>query len=129
MTPELQYLVWGVILLLVHIAVQATFSDLNRGIGWALGAQDERRDQSVVAARIERALGNYLQTFVGFVALVFVLTITEKATSLSATGAALWFWARVVYVPAYASGIPMVRSLAWFASIGGLILMLVPLLS
>lgn len=47
---------------------------------------------------------------------------------MTATGAALWFWARVAYIPAYASGIPLVRSIAWFASLGGLLLMILPLL-
>jgi len=128
MTPELQYLVWGVVLLLVHIVVQATFSDLSKGLGWALGPQDEKRDQGAIAGRIERALGNYLQTFAAFVALALVLKVTELGNEMSALGAAIWFWARVAYVPAYASGIPLVRSAAWFASIGGLVLMLLQVL-
>ncbi len=128
MTPELEYLVWGTMLLLVHIVVQATFSDLCKGLGWALGPQDEKREQSQIAARIERALANFLQTYAGFAALALILSVTELGTTTSALGAALWFWARLIYIPAYASGVPIVRSIAWFASIGGLIMMLLPLL-
>lgn len=128
MTPELQYLVYGAILLIVHVIIQATFSDLSKGLGWALGPQDEARDQSVVAARIERALANYLETFPAFAALALILAVTEMSTATSALGAAIWFWARIAYIPAYASGIPMVRSLAWFTSLGGLAMMLNPLL-
>ncbi|MGJ8621944.1 MAG: MAPEG family protein [Yoonia sp.] len=128
MTPELQYLVYAAILLVVHTLVQATFSDLSKGIGWALGPQDESRDQSVLAARIQRALRNYLETLPAFVALALVLAVTEMGTATTATGAALYFWARIAYVPAYASGVPLVRSVAWFASLGGLVMMVLPLL-
>lgn len=128
MTPELQYLLYGVILLIVHVLVQATFSDLSKGIGWALGPQDEKREQNVIAARIERALRNYLETFPAFIALALILAVTALGNGTSAVGAAVWFWARVAYIPAYASGIPLVRSVAFFASLAGLVMMLLPLL-
>ena len=128
MTPELQYLVYGVILLIVHTLVQATFSDLSKGIGWALGPQDETREQSVTAARIQRALRNYLETFPAFIALALVLAVTETGNGTSALGAAVYFWARIAYIPAYASGVPLVRSVAWFASLAGLAMMLLPLM-
>jgi len=125
MTPELTYLLYAVILLIAHILIQATLSDLSKGILWALGTQDEHRDQNVIAGRVQRALKNYLETFPAFVALALLLAITERSTGLSATGAALYFWARVAYVPAFASGIPLTRSVAWLASIGGLVLMII----
>ena len=128
MTPELQYLVYGVILLIAHVIIQATFSDLSKGLGWALGPQDETRDQSVVAARIERSLRNYLETFPAFAALALILAVTELGNATSALGAAVWFWARIAYIPAYASGVPLVRSVAWFASLAGLAMMIVPLI-
>lgn len=128
MTPELTYLTYAVILLIAHALIQATFSDLSKGIGWALGPQDEDRDQAPIAARIQRALKNYLETLPAFIALALMLAVTERGTDTSALGAALWFWARVAYVPAYASGLPLVRSVAWFASLVGLALMIIPLL-
>lgn len=127
MTPELTYLLWAVILLIVHALVQATFSDLSKGLGWALGPQDEKRDQNLVAGRIERALNNYLETLPAFIALALLLAVTQSGTATSALGAAVWFWARVAYIPAYASGIPLVRSVAWFASLAGLVMMMLPL--
>ncbi len=127
MTPELTYLVYAVILLIAHMIIQATFSDLSKGLVWALGSQDEPREPSVVAGRLERALRNYVYNLPAFIALALVLTVTETNTASTATGAALWFWARVAYVPAYASGIPLVRSVAWFASLAGLLMMILPL--
>lgn len=127
MTPELQYLVYGIILLIAHVIIQATFSDLSKGLGWALGPQDEEREQNAIAARIERALRNYLETFTAFAALALMLAVTELGNATSALGAAIWFWARIAYIPAYASGIPMVRSAAWLTSLAGLVMMILPL--
>ena len=128
MTPELTYLLYAVILLIAHIFVQATLSDLSKGIGWALGPQDEPREQNVLASRIQRALRNYLENFPAFAALALIIAVTEASTELTILGATIWFWARVAYIPAFASGIPFVRSVAWFASIGGLVCMILPLL-
>ena len=128
MTPELTYLAYSVILLIAHVLIQATFSDLSKGIGWALGPRDAPRDQNVIADRIQRSLKNYLETYPAFVALTLALTISETNTDTTATGALIYLIARVVYIPAFASGIPMVRSIAWFASIAGLALMIPPLL-
>ena len=128
MTPELTYLTYAVILLIAHMIIQATLSDLSKGIGWALGPQDEPRDQNVIAGRVQRALTNYVYNLPAFIALALMLKVTDLGTDTTATGAALWFWARVVYIPAYASGLLLARSVVWFASIGGLVLMILPLL-
>ena len=127
MTPELTYLLFAAILLVAHTIVQATFSDLSKGLGWALGPQDEPRDQNVIAARIQRSLRNYLETLPAFIILAAILSITESGTATTATGAAVYFWARVAYIPAYAAGIPLVRSVVWFASLAGLVMMALPL--
>ncbi|MEM6311621.1 MAG: MAPEG family protein [Pseudomonadota bacterium] len=128
MTPELTYLFYAVILLILHMFVQATFSDLSKGLGWALGAQDEKREPSVFAARLERALRNYVYNLPAYIGLVVILTQADLANESTALGAALWFWARVAYVACYASGIPVIRSIAWFASLAGLAMMAAPLI-
>ena len=127
MIPELTYLFYAIILLILHIVVQATLSDLSKGLGWALGNQDEAREQNILAERIQRALRNYLETFPAFAALALLLVVTESADATSALGAAIWFWARIAYIPARASGLPLVRSVAWLTSLVGLVLMLLPL--
>ncbi|WP_223426511.1 MAPEG family protein [Tateyamaria pelophila] len=128
MTPELTYLTYAVILLIVHMVVQGGASNLSKGLDWALGPQDEPRDPDAVAGRLERALRNYVYNLPAFIALALILKVTDLGTAGTATGAALWFWARVAYVPAYASGIPYVRSVVWFASLVGLVMMILPLI-
>jgi len=39
------------------------------------------------------------------------LVATGKDGGLGATGAHVWLWSRIVYVPAYAFGIPVLRTL------------------
>ena len=46
---------------------------------------------------------------------------------LTLWGTALYFWARVAYVPLYAFGVPYVRSLVWVVSLAGLVMVLASL--
>ena len=48
---------------------------------------------------------------------------------IAATGAWLWLVARIAYAILYATGTPVVRTIAWFASLVGLVMMLIRLMS
>jgi len=73
--------------------------------------------------------GDFLRTVIGpFVALALALAVTGRDDGLGATGAHIWFWARVFYVPAYALGVPFLRTAIWTISIVGLVVMLVALI-
>ena len=43
-------------------------------------------------------------------------------------GAMLWLGARVIYLPLYAAGIPVVRTVAFMVSMVGIVMLLWPLL-
>jgi uncharacterized MAPEG superfamily protein len=51
---------------------------------------------------------------------VLMANAMGKHTAMSAIGAQIYFWTRVAYVPAYALGVPFVRTLLWIASIVGI---------
>ena len=53
--------------------------------------------------------------------------VIGAAGALTVWGTALYFWARVVYVPLYAFGVPYVRSLVWLVSLVGLIMVIASL--
>lgn len=128
-STEITVLAWSVALLLVHVVVQASAA-VDLGFSYLVGARDEKRlSRNLVAARLLRALRNFLETYPAFIALALALVVTGKAGGLGATGAWLWLLARVLYVALYAAGIPLVRTLVWAASIVGLVLMLVRLIS
>ncbi len=128
-STEITVLAWSVALLLAHVVVQASAA-VDLGFSYLVGARDEKRlSRNLVAARLLRALRNFLETYPAFIALALALVVTGKAGGLGATGAWLWLLARVLYVALYAAGIPLVRTLVWAASIVGLVLMLVRLIS
>ncbi len=128
-SAEIQVLGWSAVLLLVQVVLQATAS-YDLGPSYLLGSRDEgRTSRNVLAGRLARALRNLLETYPAFIAIVVALVVTGRTGGLAETGAWIWLAARVVYVPVYASGIPVVRSLVWMVSLFGLVLMLARLIS
>ena len=55
---------------------------------------------------------------------VLAIAMLGRHDDLSAAGARIYFWARVLYVPVYAAGVPVARTMIWAVSIFGLILVL-----
>ncbi len=51
--------------------------------------------------------------------------MTGRSGGIAATGAWVWFLARVAYVPLYLFGVRYVRSLAYLVSMVGLVMMLI----
>jgi len=77
-----------------------------------------------IAGRLERALRNFLETFPVFAVAVLLVHALGREGALSRWGAVLYFSARVVYLPLYAAGVPVIRSLIWNVAFGGIILLL-----
>ncbi len=128
MTIEIRMLVWAIVLGLVHIMLAVTWATRQRGVAWNTSARDEQAEPlGTLAARLDRASKNFLETFAFFAAAVLAVVATNHANSTTALGAQLYFWARVVYLPLYAFGVPYVRTLAWTVSLIGLLMVLWPL--
>ena len=131
-STEIWVLGWSVVLLIVHILVQATALDLQGDLGfkYLLGPRDEQRvPKSIVAGRLLRSLRNMLETYPAFVALALALAVTGKTGGLGAIGAVSWLLARVVYALLYVAGVPVLRTIVWFVSIIALLLMVVRLMA
>ena len=127
-STEIAVLGWSVVLLLAQVLLQAV-STYDLG-SYLLGPRDDNRQSgNVMAGRLKRALENLLETYPAFVALALALAVTGKTGGIAATGAWVWLIARVVYVPLYAFGVPVVRTLAWVVSVVGLLMMLVRLVA
>jgi uncharacterized MAPEG superfamily protein len=128
MSMELKMLAWSVVLGLVQIALAATLTTGQRGFAWGVGARDGTPEPvSPVAARLNRASANFLETFPLFAAAVLAVLAAGVAGERTALGAQLYFWARVLYLPAYAAGIPFLRTIVWAVSIVGLIFVVMAL--
>lgn len=128
MGMELKMLLWAVVLGLVQIAVAATLSTSQRGLGWNVGPRDGlAQPLSAAAGRLDRASRNFLETFPFFAVAVLMLALLHRETAQTALGAQIYFWSRVLYVPTYAAGISYVRSVFWATSMIGLVMLMLPL--
>ena len=127
MTTELTLLAWSLVLGLVHAVATGQVTTVQHGLRYGLSPRDEPRSLSGIGARIERAFANYMQTFPFFAAAVLLAHVTGRHGWLTVTGAELYFWARLIYVPLYAAGIPIARTLAFLVALAGIVMILVAL--
>ena len=127
MTTELIVLAWGCVLALVHIFAAVQVKTRQYGSKWNVGPRDEELPPpSPLVGRLARAQANFFETFPVMVAAVLIVGAAGLADRSTAIGAWLWLGARIVYLPLYAMGIPYLRSLAWVASLLGIVLVLKP---
>jgi uncharacterized MAPEG superfamily protein len=128
MSMELKMLAWSIVLGLLQVALAATVTTGQRGFAWGAGARDgDPAPVTPLAGRLNRAAANFLETFPLFAAAVLAVVAAGVADERTALGAQMYFWARVAYVPAYASGVPYVRTLAWAVAITGLVFVVMAL--
>ena len=129
MTIELVMLASSIVLGLAQILLAAHFKTKERGFRWNLGPRDEpEKPLGLIAGRLERARENFLETFPLFATAVLIAAIVGRHNWLTQSGAVFYFAGRVVYVPLYAWGIPVVRSLVWVAATLGIVLVLIGLI-
>lgn len=129
MNTELTVLVCSVVLGFVHIAASSHAKSLQHGYRWTASARDKPVPPlSGVAGRLERALNNYLETFPFFAALVLASQLIGVHNWLTEWGCFLYLGARLAYLPLYAFGIPLVRSLVWNVASAGILLLVIALL-
>jgi uncharacterized MAPEG superfamily protein len=73
-----------------------------------------------------RAQANFFETFPIVIAAIAILALSGRANAHTALGAWLWLGARVAYLPLYALGVPVVRSIAFGVGFVGIVMMLWP---
>jgi uncharacterized MAPEG superfamily protein len=133
MAIELTYLVWSVALFFVMILAQATAATFSKkaSLSDLVGPRDNMPKDGLTPfhGRTKRAQANYIESMCMFVPLVLVAAVTNSFSEVTALGAAMFFWGRVVFAPTYWFGVPWVRTLAWFVSIAGILMILWELLT
>jgi uncharacterized MAPEG superfamily protein len=130
MRIELAVLVWGCVLALVHIFAAGHVKTRQYGSKWNVGARDESLPPPApIVGRMTRAQGNFFETFPIVIALILLDAQLGLLGQVTAIGALLWLGARIVYLPLYAAGVPVVRTLTFTVSLIGIIMLFWPALA
>ncbi|MFL6764819.1 MAG: MAPEG family protein [Sphingomicrobium sp.] len=129
MPIELKILALGALLLFIHIFIAVRFKTAQYGRQWNVSARDEAlAPANPVTGRLIRAQANFEETFpIAIVALLGVV-IAGRTSEWTAIGGWIWLGARLVYVPLYWAGVPVVRTIVWTIGMVGLALVIWPLL-
>jgi len=121
MKPELNLLVWAVVLTVVQmlVAAQAAFNKV--GLMTLVGNREGLPEITGWGGRASRAHWNMLENLVLFAALVLVAVTAGKTNDMTLLGAQLFIWSRLAYALIYVAGIIWLRTAAWAVSMAGLI--------
>ena len=129
MPVELKIAAFGALLLIVHIFAAVHLKTKQYGRKWNVGARDEALPPlDALAGRLARAQANFQETFpIAIVALLGVV-IAGRTSAWTALGGWIWLGARITYLPLYAAGVPVIRTIVFAISLAGLGMVLGPLL-
>ena len=130
MPVELKIAAFGAVLLFIHIFTATRFKTAQYGRKWNVGARDETLPPpNEMTGRTMRAQANFQETFpIAIVALLGVV-LADRTSNLTALGGWIWLGARIIYLPLYAAGVPVIRTIVYTISIVGLGMVIWPLLA
>jgi uncharacterized MAPEG superfamily protein len=83
------------------------------GINDTVGYPENPKPQAPWARRLMKAHANAVENLVVFAALILAAQAAGVSTSVTASAAVVYFWARMVHVLAYTFAVPWVRTLAF----------------
>ena len=129
MTTELMILGWALVLALVQIALAGALRTAETGLAYNMGPRDAPAPQvRPVTARVQRAQANLFETLPVFAVAVLIAHVAGREGELTLWGSYAYIAARVLFVPLYAFGVPVLRSLVWGVSVAGIVMILVAIL-
>jgi len=76
-----------------------------------------------------RAQANFEETFPITIVALLGVVLANRTSPSTALGGWIWLGARIVYLPLYAAGIPVIRTIVFVISMVGLVMVLWPLLA
>jgi len=129
MPVEFKLLGLTLLLGIVQILLAAVVRTRQYGRRWNMGARDEIMPPlEPLPGRLLRAQANLFETLPIFAAALLGAAVAGRLGFLTVLGSHLYFWGRLVYLPLYGIGVPMVRTLVWLVSLVGLLLVIGALL-
>jgi uncharacterized MAPEG superfamily protein len=129
MTVELWMLAASIVLGLIHLIASSHLISWQRGYRWTASNRDEvGQPLHGLVNRVDQATTNFLETFPFFAALVLMTHVINHHSALTIWGVHLYFWGRLAYLIAAATGLGLVRSLiCWNTAFVGLTFLFVAL--
>lgn len=129
MTTELTILGWALVLALVQILLAGALRTAETGLAYNMGPRDAAAPpERPITSRVKRAQANLFETLPLFAAAVLVAHVAGREGELTLWGCYAYITARVLYLPLYAFGVPVVRSLVWGVSLAGIVMLLAAIL-
>lgn len=129
MTTELTLLAWTLVLALVQIGLAGMLRTQETGTAYNVGPRDQPGPPTrPITGRVQRAQANLFETLPLFIAAVLIAHVADRDGALTLWGCWLYLIARIIYLPLYAFGIPVARTLVFVAGTTGLGLVLVAVL-
>ena len=129
MAIELRLLGYTLVLAILYIMAAAQARTKQYGTQWNMGARDEDLPpMNPVAGRLTRAQANLFETLPLFAAAVLAVVVAGRTSFISELGAWMYFIGRLIYLPLYALGVPVVRTIVWAVATLGVVLELWALL-
>jgi uncharacterized MAPEG superfamily protein len=124
MAVELQVLGYAALLQYAQFLLMAVPVNLQMGVGYTAGARDEQRQPSGVPGRLHRAMNNHSENLILFTIAVLVVVLGDASSALTENAAWTYLVARILYVPAYAAGVFMIRSVVFAVGFTATLVML-----
>ena len=128
MSMDLKYLLFSVLLAFVQVLIAAAAANQVVGLNTLAGNREGMSELPGFAGRARRAHLNMIENLVLFGALVLIAAVAQKANAMTALGAAIFFWGRLAYAAIYLIGVPWLRTLAWFVSVIGMVIIFLQLI-
>ena len=113
MPTEVTVLAYAGLLQFAQFIVMAVPANQQLGTYYTAGPRDQPRQLTGLAARLNRALQNHFEGLILFMLAVVVVTLGDRSSAVTEACAWTYLGARILYVPAYATGIKYVRSIIW----------------
>jgi uncharacterized MAPEG superfamily protein len=122
MKAELGYLVACCVLSLVIWLPYILGRISAWGLIEAMGYPAKELPQPEWALRLQKAHRNLTENLVPFGGLILAAEVAGMTNDMTALGAMIFFWSRVVYTFVYALGVPILRTLAFAVGLVGCLL-------
>lgn len=125
MPVEVKVLALAGLLQIAQFLLMAVPANRQLGPARTAGPRDEPLVLTGVAGRLKRAMDNHFEGLILFTIAVVAVVLGDRSSGLTAACAWAYLGARVLYVPAYVSGVPYLRSVVWAVGFMATVVMLI----